>query len=169
MARLKKTKTPVARPPAETAPGQAPPPIAAPKVWVVRYWVNGDALLGPANELVFGPEHEELLKKVMAGDRLFMQAWDGGTVSGKARLLVVLGTISTQVRNESYRTEERGGVFDLTTLTAPEPNEFVARIRTIQSWAWSRGVSSAGDVLAFLSLKPEPDVFPVYHVALGAT
>lgn len=116
------------------------------KCYVLRYWAHDEALLGRDPELVLSAEFLLLATKLKPGDRIFLQAWEGGALTGRARLLTVLSV-------------------DVSVSPVPDPpgydiDTYKGRIKLQQTWAWSQGATV--DTLKALSWVPEALELPVY-------
>lgn len=135
--RLKKTKTKTA-PAADPGDGKLGERVAAAsnaKCYVLRYWAKDEALIGRDPELSFTSEFVGLAATFKPGDRIFLQAWEGGEPTGRARLVLV---------------------------RAIEKREADETLRAIceSTWAWSQGATV--ETLKALSWAPEPLISPVY-------
>jgi hypothetical protein len=108
------------------------------KTYVIRYWLHEYMSLPPIHFFVSLPNSPGV-GKIRVGDRLFVQAWDGGPV-GAARLVVV--------------TDIEGTAIEGTAIEGT-----ITKFHVVHTWGWSRGATP--DSVRSLALVCEPDVFPV--------
>jgi hypothetical protein len=112
------------------------------KVYVLRYWITvEDSLMGVDFSIVLPGEFYALTQRLRLDDRLFLQGWDRGAPTGRARLVKIIGIQMPPTTPQ--------------TVHAPE-----VTLRVQQTWGWGGGATP--DSVKALSWTYEPDVFPVF-------
>ena len=112
------------------------------KVYVLRYWITvEDSLMGVDFSIVLPGEFYALTQKLRLNDRLFLQAWDCGAPTGRARLVKIIGIQMLPTTPQ--------------TVHAPE-----VTLHVQQTWGW--GSNATPESTKALSWTCEPDEFPVF-------
>lgn len=129
MKRPPKAKITRALPPAALVKAQdagVPAPVTAPKVYVLRYWESDEREVKWGGRLFFTGPFEPLAVKIRRGDRLFVQAWRNGELTGSAALLCVAMTYTDGVFATKTWGWSKGGTIEALKALSwnPEPDAF---------------------------------------------
>jgi hypothetical protein len=125
---------------------KAPAVLPVTKCYVLRVWKDFDAgLRGMDFELELSGEFFPLAARLCIGDRLLLQAWEGGQATGKIRLVRVVGVH--------------------TNPPSPSIKEY-GRVFVEQTWGFKKDAPAIDAFLKHLSLTVIPMDLPVLGAAV---